>query len=123
VSRGLGPVQLRALDIVEAEGPIAVKDLADRLGCTDRRAHKVVTSLDERKLVRVRTEDGEPIDGVARRQRRYVASPAQMSEWSYREAHRKRFLYDLRVAVQKFSDDGTCVACGQALPKTPRPVI
>jgi hypothetical protein len=121
--RGLGQVQLRALDIIEAEGPMAILDLAVRLGCTNRRAHKLVDSLVERDLVRVRSEHCEPVDGAPRRQRRYVALISQMSDWAYQEVRRKRFLLDLRLAVHEFSVDGTCAACGQGLPKTQRPVI
>jgi DNA-binding MarR family transcriptional regulator len=121
--RGLGPAQLRALDIIEREGPIAVLTLAERLGLSERRTRKVVESLETRRYVRVRREDGEPIDGAPRRHRRFVATPSQMSEWLRNEALRKAFLHDLRRAVYEHSVEGVCVGCGQSLPKTPRPVI
>ena len=69
MSRGLGATQLRTLAILEADAPLTVQDLANRLNLSERRTRTVVNEFDERRKVIIRTPQGEP---ARPRQRRCV---------------------------------------------------
>jgi len=58
VSKGLGSTQCRALEILDDAPCLSVRELAEALGCSERFARTVVTSLERRRLVYVRTDDG-----------------------------------------------------------------
>ena len=102
MSRGLGPIQFQALDLLAgAERGLTVAQLAQRLGLTQRRARTVVTTLVVRE--QVLTFGG----GRARR----VWDPGRAAEWQMREYHalveRQRRLWLTAP---------TCPACGQTIP-------
>lgn len=108
MSRDLGPVQRRALQVIDAaDGGITVPRLASVLGISDRRARYVVSSLVARQLVGVYVEGG----------RRRVWSPGRLAERNLREyAERIRRMARLRL------ESPWCPTCGQTLP-LPHPQI
>ena len=75
MSRGIGRTQSRALAAIEKTPGLTVRELAARLGRSERFARTVVSTLDERRLVIVRNEEGEPL---APRQRQFVYLPEQL---------------------------------------------
>jgi hypothetical protein len=129
MSRGLGPTQIRTLTILKDAPGLSVRELAARLERSEKYTRTVVTSLDERRLVIVRNEEGEPLYNergdliAARRHRRCVWLPEQLGEWQ-RQRMRERAHGELvrSMVYRLHRDDGICPCCGQALPKRPRPV-
>jgi hypothetical protein len=112
LSRGLGQAQRAALAALDGAPGLTVRELAALLDSTDRRTRKVVTALDARRLVVVRTVDGK----------RRVWLPGQLPQWERDEMRRKAHGAMVREMAYRLDKDGTCPACGQALPKRRRPV-
>ena len=110
MSRGLGPVQRRALEVIGAANGVTVPDLAVILGLAPRKARAVVQSLAERQAVRVVVEGG----------RRRVWDPARhddaMAEARIRE-YRELIGRQARLALT----GEACPTCGRTI--APRPGV
>jgi DNA-binding Lrp family transcriptional regulator len=129
VSRGLGPTQIRTLAILEDEAPLTIRELATRLGCGERNARRVVTSLDERGgFVLVRDEEGQALYDdhgnliAARRHCRRIWLRSQLTSWLNEKYARDAQMARLRELAHHLDTDGICPTCGQAKPRRRRPV-
>jgi len=125
VTRGLGSVQLRLLDVLDRAGRgMTVAELAAALDVTPRRCREVVDSLRDRRRVAVTREriatqsSGLPVHGnvvwTGRDLLRRDASRATAARYAEIQAGAEEAIHEWRERR------GLCPCCGQTVPEPRR---